>query len=503
MTNAPPALSFEHISKRFGSVVALDDVSMRVDIGQVHALVGENGAGKTTLMHVAFGMTAPDEGSVLVHADRVEVATPSDAISFGIGMVHQHFTLVPAMTVAENLVLGGRGVLRRDAMSAAVREIARVTGFALEPDALVETLSVGVQQRVEIAKALARKARILILDEPTAVLAPAEARDLLRWIREFAAAGNAVVLITHKLSEALAAADHVTVLRQGRVVHSGAASDTSAQELTVAMIGQDADASSTATATIATVAASPSRTALSDVEVLVARRMTVRDGTGSVRVRDASLVVRAGEIVGIAAVEGAGQHELLRALAGRHALASGTVERPMRVGFVPEDRHRDAVLLDRTLTDNVALRDAGRRRGRMPWRELRARTRALVQQFDVRAPSLAATMRTLSGGNQQKLVLAREMTEVVADTPTNGAARPALQALVVENPTRGLDVRATAEVHARLRAARDRGTAVVMYSSDLDEVLALATRIVVVCAGTLSEVPLDRDAVGRAMLGTS
>lgn len=502
MTIAPPALAFEHVSKRFGSVVALNDVSLRVDAGEVHALLGENGAGKTTLMHVAFGMAAPDAGGVRVHGQRVDIAMPSDAIALGIGMVHQHFTLVPAMTVAENLVLGGRGVLRRDAMSAAVREIARVTGFALEPDALVETLSVGAQQRVEIAKALARKARILILDEPTAVLAPAEAEDLLRWIREFAAAGNSVVLITHKLNEALAAADRVTVLRQGRVVHSGAASDTSARELTVAMIGQDADASS-ATATITSATESASLAASSDVAVLVARQMTVQDGAGRVCVRDASLVVRAGEIVGIAGVEGAGQHELLRALAGRSTIASGSLDRPARVGFVPEDRHRDAVLLDRPLTDNVALRDAGRRRGRMPWQELRVRTSALVQDFDVRAPSIGTTMRTLSGGNQQKLVLAREMTDAVADEPTSGIASPVLQALVVENPTRGLDVRATAEVHARLRAARDRGTAVVMYSSDLDEVFALATRIVVMRAGTLSEVPLDRDAVGRAMLGTT
>ena len=503
MTTAPPALEFEHVSKRFGSVVALDDVSMRVDAGQVHALLGENGAGKTTLMHVAFGMVAPEAGSVRVHGDHVDLATPSDAITVGIGMVHQHFTLVPAMTVAENLVLGGRGVLRRDEMTAAVREIARVTGFALEPDALVETLSVGAQQRVEIAKALARKAHILILDEPTAVLAPAEADDLLRWIREFAAAGNAVVLITHKLNEALAAADRVTVLRQGRVVHSGAPAETSARALTVAMIGEDTATSPASVAASLPAANTVPLAAPPSVPVLVARRMTVHDDAGRSRVQDASLVVHAGEIVGVAGVEGAGQHELLRALAGRAPVVSGALERPARVGFVPEDRHRDAVLLDRPLSDNVALRDAGKRRGRMPWRELRARTRGLMQDFDVRAPSIEATMRTLSGGNQQKLVLAREMTDEVANEPGVGDSGPTLQALVVENPTRGLDVRATTEVHARLRAARDRGTAIVMYSSDLDEVFALATRIVVVRGGTVSEVPLDRDAVGRAMLGTA
>jgi simple sugar transport system ATP-binding protein len=503
MTSAPPALELDGISKRFGRVAALSDVTLRVKVGQVHALLGENGAGKTTLMHVAFGLVLPDAGVIRVRGERIAITSPSDAMAAGIGMVHQHFTLVPAMTVAENLVLGGRGILRPEVMFAAVREIARTTGFALDPGALVETLAVGAQQRVEIAKALARHARILILDEPTAVLAPAETEDLLRWIRGFADAGNAAILITHKLHEALAVADTVTVLRQGRVVYTGAAADTSARKLSAAMIGEDTTVMPGSAAAIrgSEHAASTDDEPSMNV-VLAARNITVCDERGTERLRDASLVVRAGEIVGVAGVEGAGQRELLRALAGRMAIASGSLDRPRRLGFVPEDRHRDAVLLDRSLTDNVALCGAGTRRGPMPWRALRARTQALMRDFDVRAPSAESTLRTLSGGNQQKLVLAREMTALTGDELADGLST-APTALIVENPTRGLDVRATAEVHARLRVARDRGLGIVLYSSDLDEVLALATRVVVVHAGTLSEVPSEREAVGRAMLGAA
>ncbi|HEX6598820.1 MAG TPA: ATP-binding cassette domain-containing protein [Gemmatimonadaceae bacterium] len=502
MSVAPPALELEHISKRFGPVTALRDVSFRVEAGHVHALLGENGAGKTTLMHVAFGMVVADSGAMRMSGSPVAIDAPSDAIAAGIGMVHQHFTLVPAMTVAENIALGGRGLLRRGAMVAAVEDLARATGFALEPDALVETLSVGAQQRVEIAKALARRARVLILDEPTAVLAPAEAEELLRWVRRFADDGNAVVLITHKLKEALAIADRITVLRQGQVVHSGAAADASANMLASAMLGEESRPPNETPSAPARVGSNRTAIAADEVNVtLAAHHVTVHDEHGrGTRLRDASLTVRAGEIVGIAAVEGAGQWELLRALAGRIAVHAGRIERPAQVGFVPEDRHRDAVLLDRSLTDNAALRGSGARRGRVSWHRLRVVTRSLMEDYDVRAPSVAAVMRTLSGGNQQKFVLAREMTAHLLPAP--GASSDAA-AIVIENPTRGLDVRATAEVHARLRAARDSGAAVLVYSSDLDEVLALADRVVVLHAGTVHEVPADRDLIGRAMLGAA
>lgn len=480
-----PALRLAGITKRYGAVVALDDASFTLRPGSVHALLGENGAGKTTLMRVAFGMVRPDAGRLHLGGREVRLRSPADAIANGIGMVHQHFTLVPRMTVAENLALGGHGVFRQAAARTAVRDIAALTGFALDADARIERLPIGAQQRVEIAKALAQHARILVLDEPTAVLAPAEADELLRWLRRFVAAGNSAVLITHKLREALSVADDVTVLRQGRVVSTGTAALSSTDSLTVAMMGSDH--------TRPAPAPTPSSADRGAV-VFRAEGVSVRDELGIVRVRDASFAVHAGEIVGIAGVEGGGQRELLRALAGRAPAASGTLTRPVMVGFIPEDRHRDAVMLDRSLVENVALRGAGARRGTVGWTAFRARTEALIHAYDVRAPDAHVSMRTLSGGNQQKLVLSREMEAEngVACTPV---------AIVAESPTRGLDVRATADVHDRLRAARDRGAAIVMYSSDIDEVLSVASRVLVTYAGTVREVAPERGVVGRAMLG--
>ena len=482
-----PVLELLGIAKRYGSLTALDDASLVLRPGTVHALLGENGAGKTTLMRVAFGMVRPDAGHTRVDGRDLLLRSPADAIAAGIGMVHQHFTLVPAMTVAENIALGGHGRLHRQETAATVRRIAETTGFALEADARVEDLPVGAQQRVEIAKALARRARIIVLDEPTAVLAPAEADDLLRWLRTYVADGNAAVLITHKLGEALAIADDVTVLRHGRVRYGGSAAETSTASVTAAMLGTD----------VSRLELSPAPTPVAGGSVSFrAEGLTLRDERGVVKVRDASFLVHGAEIVGVVGVEGSGQRELLRALAGRHELASGRLERPPAVGFVPEDRHRDAVLLDRPLLENVALRGAGARRGTIPWSALASRTATLLRQYDVRAGDSRTRLGALSGGNQQKLVLAREL-EAVDET----AVTP--HAIVAENPTRGLDVRATADVHARLRAARDRGAAVVIYSSDLDEILSLASRVLVVYAGTVREVAPDRDAAGRAMIGLS
>jgi general nucleoside transport system ATP-binding protein len=477
------ALELSHVTKRFGALLALDDVSLAVRPGTVHAVLGENGAGKTTLMHIAYGLTRADSGAVGVGGRALAMRTPLDAIRAGLGMVHQHFTLVPAMTVAENIALGGTGRLRSAAVATKVRELTRRTGFTLDPTARVEALPVGAQQRVEIAKALAHGATLLILDEPTAVLAPAEVDDLLRWLRGFVRDGNAAVLITHKLREALAVADDVTVLRRGRVVHSGPAAGLTPSALTTAMIGSGTDTADTM---------APTATAGTDAPVFVAEHVVLGAGKRNV-IHDATFTIHRGEIVGVAAVEGSGQHALLRALAGRYPVSSGALRRPNVVGFVPEDRHRDAVLLDRSLTENVALRDAGSRSGVMNWSAARERTQALMRAFDVRAEHPATSMRTLSGGNQQKLVLARELTP--------GDDSVASTALVVENPTRGLDVRATADVHRRLRDAAAAGAAVVMYSSDLDEVLALASRVLVVFNGRVHELPMDREAIGQAMLG--
>ena len=482
-----PALELTGISKRFGAAVALSDASFTLRPGTVHALLGENGAGKTTLMRVAFGMVRPDAGRIRIDGDRIDLRSPAGAIAAGVGMVHQHFTLVPAMTVAENIALGGHGLLRPRESVARVRAIASLTGFALDPDAVIERLPVGAQQRVEIAKALAREARILILDEPTAVLAPAEVDELLAWLRRYVAEGNAAVVITHKLREALSVADDVTVLRHGRVAHAGAMAATSAGALTAAMLGSDA-----APAPVS-VPGAPTA-AEQRMVVFCAKALRIRDDHDVERVHDATFTVHGGEIVGVVGVEGAGQRELLRALAGRREPAAGTLTRPSPVGFVPDDRHEDAVLLDRPLVENVALRGAGVRRGRMAWSTFAARTTALLRDYDVRGPGARAPMRALSGGNQQKLVLARELDDAAQ-------APGAPSAIVAENPMRGLDVRAAAEVAARLREARDRGAAVILYSSDLDEVLSLASRVLVAYAGVVREVPAVRDVVGRAMLG--
>jgi simple sugar transport system ATP-binding protein len=478
-----PALELLHLTKRYGAVLALDDASLVVRPGTIHAVLGENGAGKTTLMHVAYSMVRPDSGLVRVAGRELRFASPLAAIQAGIGMVHQHFTLVPAMTVEENLALGGHGRLLAKDMTARVTELAERTGFALDPSARVESLSVGAQQRVEIAKALARDASLLILDEPTAVLAPSEVDDLLRWLRAYVAAGHAAVLITHKLHEALAVADDVTVLRHGRVGHVGPVQSASPRQLIELMIG----------ATGAEDSKTVRQPLMQSTPVFVAEEISVADRLGRLRIHKASFIVRSSELVGIVAIEGAGQRELLRALAGRYTIASGQLTRPALVGFVPEDRHHDAVLLDRSLAETIALRGAGKRRGRLAWSTLHAHTVDLMRAFDVRAENTEMTVRALSGGNQQKLVLARELASSIDG--------PAPDALVVENPTRGLDVRATAEVHRRLREACAGGAAVVMYSSDLDEALGLATRVLVLYEGTVREMPIDRDAIGRALLG--
>jgi general nucleoside transport system ATP-binding protein len=496
-------IRLDGIVKRYDEVTALDGATLDVARGTVHAVLGENGAGKTTLMRVAFGMVRPDAGTITVEGVVRRFTSPAAAIAAGIGMVHQHYALVGAMSVAENVALGTPG-WRYDRAQAEgrVEAAGAETGLKLHPDARVDTLSVGEQQRVEILKALARAARILILDEPTAVLDPAATRELLAWLRRYADRGGTVVLVTHKLREALSIADAVTVLRAGRsVLTTATAADRGHPsrlaarevELATAMLGT-ADAPTPAART---PARTPARTAAhADAAPIVrARHIDLVDARGVAKIIGATFSVRAGEIVGVAAAEGAGHRELLRTLAGRAMIARGVLElpAPAAIGYVPEDRHRDGLVLDFSLTENVALRGAGHRRGRIRWRTLRDETAALIAAFDVRAARIGMPVRALSGGNQQKLVLARELGDGVA------------RLLVVDNPTRGLDLLAAADVHRRLVAAREAGTAVVFYSSDLDEVIALSDRIVVIAQGTLRDIdpPFDRDAVGRRMLGMS
>ena len=498
VTTAPTGavlLSLDGITHTFGRMRALDGASLQVRAGSVHALLGENGAGKTTLMRVVFGLLRAQQGEMHWRGAPITMRSPSDALAHGIGMVHQHFTLVPSMTVAENIALGGHGGFDPQQTADRVRNVAARAGLVLDPTACVQDLPVGAQQRCEIVKALARDVTLLILDEPTAVLAPTEATELLRWMRGYADAGNAVVLITHKLRDALAVADDITVLHRGRTVLTTPARDTDQGRVATAMLGgaevrtaevhTDSDTRDTAHSALSV--GPPDTVATARPIVLALDAVSVRDATGVDRVRSATLQVRAGEIVGIGAVEGAGQHELLRVLAGRRSPTAGRRVIPERVGFVPEDRHRDALLLDAPLFENTALQGAGARRGVIDWNAFRARTAAMLHRFDVRASGPDAVARTLSGGNQQKLVLGREL-------------EAAGEALVVENPSRGLDFVATDAVHRALREARNAGMAVVVYSSDLDEVVLLADRVFAMHNGTLLESAKDRDALGRAML---
>ena len=497
--SAPPALALRGIRKRFGSVQALRGADFTLMPGELHALLGENGAGKTTLMRVAYGMVRPDAGEIAVHGAVGGIASPRAARRAGIGMVHQHFTSVPALTVAENVALAAGWPVAPRALRERVQAIAERVGLPVDPDVRAGHLSVALKQRLEIVKALASEARILLLDEPTAVLAPGEADELLRVVRAFTAAGGAAVLITHKLDEALEAADRVTVLRQGAVVFAGEVGGQTASSLAGMMVG---DGGADELRPLRGGYPERGEWAQGDSSVPIRERPLLvrleelevsRDTGYGIAVRRATLGIRAGEIVGIAAVEGNGQRELLRAVAGRLQPLRGRREVAGPVGFVPEDRTTEGLIPELTLTENVVLGsradDPWVRRGRVDWRVARARTASLIAEYGVVAPGPDAPAAALSGGNQQKMVVAREL-----------ARGP--RVVVAENPTRGLDIRATEEIHARLRAAAASGAAVLMYSSDLDEVLALAARVVVIARGVLTEVPgnATRVQVGELMV---
>jgi general nucleoside transport system ATP-binding protein len=466
------------VSRRFGEVAALREADLTVKPGTLHALLGENGAGKTTLMRIAFGMLRPDTGDLLVHGVPRAFRSPANAIAAGVGMVQQHPSNVGAMSVWENIILGGGGMLNPAQARRDVRDLVDRLGFSLAVNDRVDGLPVASQQRLEILKAVYRKARVLILDEPTAILAPEEARDLYAWLRGFASEGGTVIVVTHKLEEARQFTDELTVLRGGCTVLQSASNDVSTADLTRAMIGESLPA--------------PERTPRRPAGDTVVRveRLSLLDDRRVPVVSGASFEVRGGEILGVAGVEGSGHHQLLLALAGRHAASAGRIELATRTSIIPEDRHRNAVVLPFTLTENAAIRNAGERRGIIRWRELSDRVRSLIDRFDVRASGPTATMRTLSGGNQQKFVLAREL-----------AGDP--QLIVAENPTRGLDIRASAFVREQLRAARDTGVAVVLYSSDLDEIIELCDRVIVVHGGRVTEVAMDRMQIGAAMLGAA
>jgi simple sugar transport system ATP-binding protein len=493
------ALVLSGIRHRFGRTLALDDASITVRRGTVHALLGENGAGKSTLMRIAFGMLRPERGMIHLDGEPITFASSADAIAHGIGMVHQHFSLVPTMRAVENVALGTRGRLDLEATARRMTDVARASGLVIDPTAIAGDLSVAAQQRLEIVKALVRDARLLILDEPGAVLTPDERGELDRWLRRFAVGGGTVVLITHKLREALAVADDLTVLRRGRSVLHAARATVTEDAVIEAMTGESSVRAALGTASRAEAPhAAERRVERDSPAVLALKHVSVVDERGVTRLQDVSLRVARGEILGVIGVEGAGARELLRVLAGRVQPSRGTVMRPPQVGFIPEDRLHDAIVPTFSLVENLALAEAGAARGTLDWRAVAAQTHEVIAAHDVRNGAPERRIDTLSGGNQQKFVVGRE-------------DRIGRDALVAENPTRGLDLRAA---HAVLDVVRRVGNgdassrAVVFYSTDLDEVLSVATRVVACFNGVVREVrpaedPADRTPYARALVGAS
>jgi general nucleoside transport system ATP-binding protein len=479
----PAELELLGVHKRFGSVMALQGATFTVRPSSIHALLGENGAGKTSLMRIAYGLLQPDGGTLRVRGHDVVIRSPRQALQLGIGMVQQHFSLVPQLTAVENFALGSRGRLHLRRERARLAEAAARLDFFVVPDVPVAMMSPAEQQQLELLKAIANGGRILILDEPTAVLPPQQAAALLQLLRDLARRGMAIVLITHKLRDALSTADEVSVLRDGRTVLTAAIAELDREALVQAMLGESR-----------LPAASPVARARSDtvssMRVARLRDVSVHDPGGRDVLHNVTLDVHAGETIGVAGLERSGHRLLLRVLAGRQPVTSGAIELASEIGFVPEDRHRAALALDLSARDNVAMRDAGRRRGWFDAAYWDARTREVMALFDVRPRDPTLRVRALSGGNQQRLVLGRALTP-----------RPDL--VVVENPTHGLDTAAADEVLDRLRSARAAGSAVILYSSDLDELASECDRVLAVHEGVVRPVESRRDAIGRAMLGHS
>ena len=494
-------LALRHVTKRFGTLVANDRISLTVEPGEIHCLLGENGAGKSTLMNVLYGLYQADEGEIVLDGEVQHFAGPGDAIAAGIGMVHQHFMLVPVFTVAENVMLGNEstgfgGTLDLDAARERVREISERFGFAVDPDAIVEDLPVGVQQRVEIIKALSRDARVLVFDEPTAVLTPQETDELMQIMRQLQESGAAIVFITHKLREVREVADRITVIRLGKVVGEAEPTATNA-ELASLMVGRPVEL---------TVQKEPPT--LGD-DALVVSGLTVADSGGLLHLNDVSFTVRAGEVLAVAGVQGNGQTELTEAMVGLQHHVRGSIRldgqelvgRGVRsileagVGFIPEDRQVDGLVGTFSIAENLMLDRSFSapfvRAGSLQLGALDEFAQQKLDEYDIRAPGIGTAAGNLSGGNQQKVVVARELS------------RP-LRLLVAAQPTRGVDVGSIEFIHKQIIATRDSGVPVVVVSTELDEVAALADRIMVLYRGQIvGIVPGDtpREVLGLMMTG--
>lgn len=498
-------LELKGITKRFGNLVANDSIDLVVESGQIHSLLGENGAGKSTLMNVLYGLYKADEGQILLDGKPVNFSGPGDAMAAGIGMVHQHFMLIPVFTVAENVALGNEptnkfGVMDLEAARKTVRDISERFGFDVDPDALVEELPVGVQQRVEIIKSLARDAKVLVLDEPTAVLTPQETDELMDIMRGLAKSGTSIVFITHKLREVKAVADKITVIRQGRVVGE-AKPTTETSELASMMVGREVGL------TVEKKVAEPGKV------VLKVESISVLDDREQKAVNNVSFEVRAGEILAIAGVQGNGQTELAEAILGLRPLhtdagdilisgrsVKGKSVRAVLeqgVGYVPEDRQKDGLISEFTIAENLMLNGsftAPFAKGlQISFGSRNEIAEQRVKEFDIRTPSADTPAGKLSGGNQQKVVLARELSREV-------------ELLIVAQPTRGVDVGSIEFIHERLLQERNSGKAVVLISTELDEVLALADRIAVMYRGQIVgfvDAKTERAKLGQMMAGVA
>lgn len=494
----PPVLELRGITKQFPGVLANDNVNLTLEKGEIHALLGENGAGKTTLMNILYGLYKPTRGEIYINGKKVDISGPTDAIRQGIGMVHQHFMLIPVLTVTENVMLGEEALknvifLDRKAVAARIREISKQYGLHVNPTAYVKDLPVGIQQRVEIIKVLYRDANILILDEPTAVLTPQEVEELFAIIKSLVAQGVSLIFITHKLKEVLAVADRITVIRRGQTVGTAIPGQATEQSLAEMMVGRAVELTVHKEKAHATE------------PVLVVENLYVKDDRKGTVVEGVSFEVKAGEVLGVAGVQGNGQTELVEALTGLRYVESGTIKiagqnatnasprtcTEMGVAHVPEDRQRDGLVLSYPLTDNIVLNTYYQKpfaNGFVINEEaVRKETEQLIKEFDVRTPSCTVPAANLSGGNQQKVIIAREFS------------RP-IKLLIASQPTRGLDVGSIEYIHGRIIQKRDEGTAVLVVSTELDEIRSLSDRIAVMFEGKIVDI-LPADKVTKEQLG--